>query len=201
MPTGRDLRAAQPLLGSATRRTRFQDTVPGPRGSPCPLTPPSSGPGGIERIHISWHPQDGGAGGPGQARFRRSDSAKPCPAYRTANHGLSGDWELVLQVMATSPGDEADCPPRWAGTSKAQGGMPALTEESGCDGSHAQPIPGQLAIGMQLPCAGRPVTRKSVPNSGCRVPGLLVQLPDTERGRTGCPSAGRRRGPPARRPP
>ena len=56
-------------------------------------------------------------------------------AYETPNHPLGGDWEPVLQVMATGPGDEADCSPRLVGTSKAQGSMTTLIGECGGEAS------------------------------------------------------------------
>ena len=71
---------------------------------------------------------------------------QPCPTYGTVNRGLGGDWKPVHQVMAAGPGDKADSPPRWAGTSTVQGGMPALTEESGCDGTTSNLSMGSLPL-------------------------------------------------------
>ena len=158
-------------LGVWYEGTQCQDAVPDPRGDPRPFASPGSGPGGIDRAGFPRESQDGD----GLEESRPS----PFPANRhTRSHCQGGEQKPVLQGMVPAPETKRMSPPTAAGTSKAQDGMPILTEES-----------------------GRPITRKPVPGSGCQVPESLAQLPGRGRGRTGCPGAGRRRGPPDRRPP
>lgn len=100
----------------------------------------------MDRIRVPWKPQDGD--GPGAFRpspFPAIGQCQPYPAYGTVKRGLGGDWKPVHQVMAAGPGD-ADSPPLWAETSTAQGGMPSLTEESGCDGTTPDPSIGSMPV-------------------------------------------------------